>query len=66
MNDPCDRGMCEEDWFNLGKADAWAGKIKSPPESALAASMYDLGYSEGEIKNPPIVDRITVDRTKKN
>ncbi|MBD2347000.1 hypothetical protein [Anabaena subtropica] len=42
--------MTHEDWFSLGKSDAWAGKPKVPPEQdALAASMYDLGYSEGEI-----------------
>ncbi|MCC5638713.1 hypothetical protein LC593_23340 [Nostoc sp. CHAB 5844] len=47
-------GMTDEDWFNLGKSDAWAGKPKIPPEQdAQAASMYDLGYSEGEIKHPP-------------
>ncbi|MBC1221019.1 hypothetical protein GNF10_26855 [Nostoc sp. UCD121] len=47
-------GMNDEDWFNLGKSDAWAGKPKVPPEQdAQAASMYDLGYSEGEIKHPP-------------
>ncbi|MBD2510376.1 hypothetical protein H6G91_24365 [Nostoc muscorum FACHB-395] len=46
--------MIDEDWFNLGKSDAWAGKPKVPPEQdAQAASMYDLGYSEGEIKHPP-------------
>ena len=45
----------DEEWFNLGKADAWAGKPKLPPEvDAQAASMYDLGYSEGEIKRPPL------------
>ncbi|MBU7587010.1 MAG: hypothetical protein KAF91_29865 [Nostoc sp. TH1S01] len=47
-------GMTDEDWFNLGKSDAWAGKPKIPPEQdAQAASMYDLGYAEGEIKHPP-------------
>jgi hypothetical protein len=44
----------DEDWFNLGKSDAWEGKPKTPPEEdARAASMYELGYSEGEIKRPP-------------
>lgn len=44
--------MSDEDWFNLGKSDAWAGKPKAPPEhDTQAASMYELGYSEGEIKN---------------
>lgn len=47
-------GMTDEDWFSLGKSDAWAGKPKAPPEQdAQAASMYELGYSEGEIKHPP-------------
>lgn len=46
--------MTEEDWLNLGKSDAWAGKPKSPPEDdVLAASMYDLGYSEGGIECSP-------------
>ena len=46
--------MTDEDWFNLGKSDAWAKKPKVPPEqNAQAASMYDLGYSEGEITTPP-------------
>jgi hypothetical protein len=54
MNDELSFSMTEEDWFNLGKADAWAGQPKSPPEqNSVAASMYDLGYSEGEIKRPP-------------
>ncbi|AFY48540.1 hypothetical protein Nos7524_2707 [Nostoc sp. PCC 7524] len=47
--------MTDEDWLNLGKADAWAGKPKASPEQdAQAASMYDLGYSEGEITRSPI------------
>ncbi|MEA5567504.1 hypothetical protein [Anabaena sp. UHCC 0399] len=47
-------GMSDEDWFSLGKSDAWAGKPKVPPEQdAQAASMYDLGYSEGEITHSP-------------
>lgn len=46
--------MTDEDWFNLGKSDAWAGKPKAAPEhNSQSASMYDLGYSEGEIKHPP-------------
>ncbi|MBD2266663.1 hypothetical protein ACN23B_27055 (plasmid) [Anabaena sp. FACHB-709] len=44
--------MSDEDSVNLGKSDAWAGKPKAPPEhDTQAASMYELGYSEGEIKN---------------
>ncbi|UKP00189.1 hypothetical protein [Nostoc sp. UHCC 0870] len=51
-------GMSYEDWFNLGKSDAWAGKPKVPPEqNSQAASMYDLGYSEGEITHPPTQTR---------
>jgi hypothetical protein len=47
-------GMTNEDWFNLGKSDVWAGKAKVPPEAdSQAASMYELGYCEGEIKRPP-------------
>ncbi len=47
-------GMTNEDWFNLGKSDVWAGKAKVPPEQdSQAASMYELGYCEGEIKHPP-------------
>jgi hypothetical protein len=48
-------GMTDEDWFSLGKSDAWAGKPKMSPEEqdSQAASMYDLGYSEGEIQRPP-------------
>ncbi|QKQ76401.1 hypothetical protein [Nostoc sp. TCL240-02] len=46
--------MNNEDWFSLGKSDAWAGKTKVPPEQdSQAASMYDLGYCEGKIKRPP-------------
>ncbi|BAB78342.1 hypothetical protein ACN23B_28265 (plasmid) [Anabaena sp. FACHB-709] len=46
--------MADEDWFSLGKSDAWAGKPKVPPEqNAQAASMYDLGYAEGEITHSP-------------
>jgi GUN4-like len=38
-------GMTDEDWFNLGKSDAWAGKPKmSPEQDSQAASMYDLGW----------------------
>ncbi len=49
-----DSGMTDEDWFNLGKSDVWAGKPKVPPEQdSLAASMYELGYCEGEIRHPP-------------
>ncbi len=44
-----------EDWFNLGKSDAWAGRSKSPPEGDVeAASLYDLGFSEGAIQRSPL------------
>ncbi len=47
-------GLTDEDWLNRGKADAWAGRPKTPPQhDARAASFYDLGYSEGEIERPP-------------
>ena len=43
--------MTDEEWINQGKADAWAGKSKQIPEhDPQAASMYDLGYCEGEIE----------------
>ncbi|AFY75900.1 hypothetical protein Ple7327_0444 [Pleurocapsa sp. PCC 7327] len=45
--------LTDEDWFNLGKADAWAGKPMSPPEDdSRAATLYQLGYSEGKIERP--------------
>jgi hypothetical protein len=47
--------MNDEDWINQGKADAWAGKPKQVPEhDPQAASMYDLGYCEGEIRRSPL------------
>ncbi|MDJ0532039.1 MAG: hypothetical protein QNJ70_06000 [Xenococcaceae cyanobacterium MO_207.B15] len=47
-------GMTNEDWFNQGKADAWEGRPKKSPEhDPEAASMYDLGYCEGELKASP-------------
>jgi hypothetical protein len=47
--------MSDEDWFNIGKADTWAGKPKQPPEhDSQAASLYELGYSEGTIEHSPI------------
>ena len=55
MNNTSSLWMNNEDWFNLGKADAWAGQPKLPPEhDSQAASMYELGYSEGKIERPPI------------
>ncbi|MBD2505364.1 hypothetical protein [Anabaena azotica] len=52
--DKSSSGMNHEDWLNIGKSDAWAGKPKAPPEhDTQAASMYELGYSEGKIENPP-------------
>ncbi len=47
--------MREEDWFSKGKEDAWAKRPKCSPEhDPQAASLYDLGYSEGEIQRSPI------------
>jgi hypothetical protein len=44
-----------EDGFSQGKADAWAGRSKSPPEEDVeAASLYDLGFSEGAIRRSPL------------
>ncbi len=41
----------DEDWLNLGKADAWAGRLKAAPEEdPQDASLYDLGYSEGTVQ----------------
>ncbi|MFN6495604.1 MAG: hypothetical protein RMX65_000855 [Nostoc sp. DedQUE01] len=46
--------ITDEDWFSLGKSDAWAGRSKmSPEQDSQAASMYDLGYSEGKTQRPP-------------
>ncbi len=60
MNNTSGSFLTDEDWFNLGKADAWAGRPKLPPEqNSLAASMYELGYSEGEIERPPTDSRTT-------
>jgi hypothetical protein len=45
-----------EDGFTQGKADAWAGQSKSPPEEDVeAASLYDLGFSEGAIRRSPLL-----------
>lgn len=50
---PTDR-MTDNEWFNLGKADAWAHNPKQAPEhDSQAASLYDLGYNEGEIGHSP-------------
>ena len=55
MNNLTISSMTDEDWIDLGKADAWAGKIKQSPEhDPQAASMYDLGYCEGEIGRSPL------------
>ena len=52
--------MTDEEWFNLGKADAWARQPKQSPEhDPQAASMYDLGYCEGEVERSPINNRST-------
>ncbi|MGB8699321.1 MAG: hypothetical protein WCD18_07895 [Thermosynechococcaceae cyanobacterium] len=46
----------DEEWFGHGKSDAWLGKAKqAPEEDPCAASQYDLGYSEGSTRHPPIV-----------
>jgi hypothetical protein len=65
--------LTNEDWFNQGKADAWAEKPKQPPEhDPQAASMYDLdlGYSEGEVEPTPTKSRTRIvlkeQRSRKN
>lgn len=46
--------LTSEDWFNQGKEDAWIGRSKQPPiNDPVAASLYDLGYSEGTSRKPP-------------
>jgi hypothetical protein len=58
MNTPSGCWMTDEDWFNRGKADAWAKRPKaSSAQDSRLASMYDLGYSEGEIICSP-TDRV--------
>jgi hypothetical protein len=47
------RSMTDEDWFNLGREDGWFRRPKQPPQDPQAASLYDLGYSEGVIEHPP-------------
>jgi hypothetical protein len=48
------RYLTNQDWFSVGKQDAWCGRSKQPPEhDTEAASLYDLGYSEGEIEPAP-------------
>ncbi len=55
MNQKTLASMTDEDWIDRGKADAWAGKPKQTPEhDPQAASMYDLGYCEGEIRRSPV------------
>ncbi|MEM8676814.1 MAG: hypothetical protein AAGF83_23620 [Cyanobacteria bacterium P01_G01_bin.67] len=55
MNNAALAFMSDEDWIDRGKADAWAGKPKQAPEhDPQAASMYDLGYCEGEIERSPV------------
>lgn len=55
MNNQALALMTDEDWINQGKADAWAKKSKQTPEhDPQAASMYDLGYCEGEIERSPV------------
>jgi Holliday junction resolvasome RuvABC DNA-binding subunit len=42
--------LTDEDWFNIGKEDAWSRRPQQAPEhDPQAASLYDLGYNEGEI-----------------
>lgn len=58
--------MTDEDWINRGKADAWARKSKQIPEhDPQAASMYDLGYCEGEIERSPVEEKDTTNLSQK-
>jgi hypothetical protein len=53
-----------EDGFTQGKADAWAGRSKCPPEEDVeAASLYDLGFSEGAIRRSPLSKAIPLNET---
>jgi hypothetical protein len=55
MNKDSNANMSDRDWNDKGKSDAWEGKPKQPPEhDPQAASMYDLGYCEGEIERSPV------------
>ncbi len=55
-----DSSQSNQEWFDRGKEDAWAGQSKRPPEhDPSAASFYDLGYSEGEIERPPTGKQIS-------
>ena len=59
MHNLSNTSMTYSDWIDQGKADAWAGKPKQPPEhDPQAASMYDLGYCEGEIERSPVTTTI--------
>lgn len=63
MNNVSNSQMSDRDWIDRGKADAWAGKAKCPPEhDPQAASMYDLGYCEGEIERSPVIERDSKDK----
>ena len=64
MNNVSIISMTDEEWINQGKADAWEGKSKQTPEhDPQAASMYDLGYCEGEIERSP-VERTEVEHSE--
>lgn len=55
MNSQDASSRVDEDWFSRGKDDAWAKRPKHAPEhDPQAASLYDLGYSEGEIQRSPV------------
>ena len=59
MSDYAAGSLTDSDWIDKGKSDAWAGKAKQPPEhDPQAASMYDLGYCEGEIERSPVQSKI--------
>ncbi len=59
MNAHAARSLTDRDWLDKGKADAWEGKPKQSPEhDPQAASMYDLGYCEGEIGQSPTQSKV--------
>jgi hypothetical protein len=58
MNTKIGFSLTDDDWFSQGKNDAWSGRTKQAPiEDPSDASQYDLGYSEGSTRNPPIIGR---------
>ena len=58
LSHPLANQIDNTEWFNQGKNDAWEGKPKQPPQhNCQAASLYELGYSEGQIEPNPTIKR---------